>query len=427
MADLLPAIELPREVRPLLRNLHFQRLWFVQAATQGGGNLALYAMTILVFATTRSNTAVSALLATYMLPQILFSPFAGVVVDRLNLRWVLAGSNGIRAVLMIGLALAGTTVPMLLLLNLGISFTIVLLTPAEGSMIPRVVPKGQLETAMGIFNLTLQASFAVGFAFAGPVIVALFGPSVALAAVAVLYVAATLACLGLPSAPPLAVAGGTKSATVHPFADPIRDLRDGFTAVRRDREIGRPIIHQAMAAAVAGLLGVLGPALAITVGLQPDQLAVIVVPLGIGVVVGIIALRRFHHLPRRRTAEGGLLILGGLVASLALMPPLQGFLAGAGGGVSVVPLIITISLVAGAAYGITLVSAQTALLENMPAAVRGRVFGVLASIVSTASLITALAAGPVADRVSAPVVIGLAGLAVMALAAWTALRFGPRA
>ena len=30
-------------------------------------------------------------------------------------------------------------------------------------MIPRVVPKAQLETAMSVFNLTLQASFAVGF------------------------------------------------------------------------------------------------------------------------------------------------------------------------------------------------------------------------------------------------------------------------
>ena len=29
-------------------------------------------------------------------------------------------------------------------------------------MIPRVVPKAQLEIAMSVFNLTLQASFAIG-------------------------------------------------------------------------------------------------------------------------------------------------------------------------------------------------------------------------------------------------------------------------
>src|SRR5450759_2031580 len=71
---------------PLLRNPIFARLWFIQAANQVGGNMALYALTILVFDTTRSNATVSALFATYVVPQIVLSPFAGVVVDRLNLR-----------------------------------------------------------------------------------------------------------------------------------------------------------------------------------------------------------------------------------------------------------------------------------------------------------------------------------------------------
>ena len=102
----------------------------------------------------------------------------------------------------LGLALAGANVPMLLALNLGISLTSVALTPAEGSMIARVVPKAQLQTAMGVFNLTLQASFAVGFAFLGPVLVTISGPSAVLAVVTALYGAATLACIGLPSAPP---------------------------------------------------------------------------------------------------------------------------------------------------------------------------------------------------------------------------------
>ena len=93
--------------RSLLRNPLFARLWFIQAATQVGGNMALYAMTILVFDTTQSTAAVSVLFATYVLPQIVLSPFAGVVVDRMDLRLALAGPNFVRAILMIGLALAG--------------------------------------------------------------------------------------------------------------------------------------------------------------------------------------------------------------------------------------------------------------------------------------------------------------------------------
>src|SRR6478672_2953745 len=139
---------------PLIRDRAFGRLWFIQASTQIGGNMSLYALTILVFATTRSNAAVSALVMSFLLPTILLSAVAGVLVDRLDVRWAM------------------------------------------------IVPKAQLQTAMGIFNLTLQASFAVGFAFLGPIVVAMAGPSVVLVVVTVFYAAATITTLFLPSAPP---------------------------------------------------------------------------------------------------------------------------------------------------------------------------------------------------------------------------------
>src|SRR6478736_6069773 len=110
---------------PLIRDRAFGRLWFIQASTQVGGNMALYALTILVFATTRSNAAVSALVMSFLVPTILFSAVAGVLVDRLDVRWALIGPNTIRTGLTLGLALAGTNVALLLVLNLGISLTTV--------------------------------------------------------------------------------------------------------------------------------------------------------------------------------------------------------------------------------------------------------------------------------------------------------------
>jgi hypothetical protein len=71
------------------------------------------------------------------------------------------------------------------------------------------------------------------------------------------------------------------------------------------------------------------------------------------------------------------------------------------------------------------VSAQTALFENMPAEARGRIFGVLASIVSAASLVPILIAGPLADAISGPVVIAITASVVLLVAAWSAVGFGP--
>jgi MFS family permease len=404
---------------PILRDPAFARLWFIQAATQVGGNMALYALTILVFATTRSNSAVSALVMSFLVPPIVLSAAAGVVVDRLDVRLAMIVPNAVRTLLTLGLALAGTNVALLLALNLGVSLTTVMLTPSEASMIPRIVPTAQLETAMGVFNLTLQASFAVGFAFLGPLLVTIAGPSAVLVVVTVLYGAATIATLGLPAAPPVAIEPGLGRRAIR---EPVRQLREGLDAIRGNREVSRPLIHLAASASLVGVLGVLGPNLAVSLGLDPKDLIVIVLPLGLGVAGGVGGLRWLGGgLSRRRAAEAGLIALGLMAAAISAAGPI-----GRAMSLPVIPAVAVLAFCAGAAYAATTVSAQTALFEHMPAAIRGRIFGVLASIVSASSLLPVLVAGPLADAVSGPVVIVATASGVLVLAGWSAIAFGRR-
>jgi DHA3 family macrolide efflux protein-like MFS transporter len=404
---------------PILRDPAFGRLWFVQASTQIGGNMALYALTILVFATTRSNAAVSALVMSFLIPTILLSAVAGVLVDRLDARWALIVPNTVRTLLTLGLAVAGTNVGLLLLLNLGVSLTTVVLTPAEASMIPRIVPKPQLETAMGVFNLTLQGSFAVGFAFLGPLLVTVAGSSFVLGVVTVFYAAATLATVALPSAPPVAIEPGIARRAIH---EPARQLREGLDAIGGNREVSRPLMQLATAASLVGVIGVLGPNLAASLGLDPKDLIVVVLPLGLGVVGGVFGLRRFGgSLSRRRAGETGLIVFGLLAIGISAIAIVHEAVQ-----LPVIPLVVVLAFCAGSAYAATTVSAQTALFENMPVAVRGRVFGILASIVSATSLLPILIAGPLADAISGPVVIAIAAIGVIAAALWSATLFGPR-
>ena len=150
-----------------------------------------------------------------------------------------------------------------------------------------------------------------------------------------------------------------------------------------------------------------------------------VIPLGIGVVLGVFGLRRFgERWPRRRVAEAGLLILGTVTALLAGAGWLDESMHGIGVGVGALPVVIVTAMIAGAAYAVTSVTAQTNLTESTPADVRGRVFGVLASIVSAASLIPSLVTGPLADRLSTGVAIAIAGLILVAVALWSIRRRG---
>ena len=69
-------------------------------------------------------------------------------------------------------------------------------------MIPVLVPRQQLLAANGIFTLTLNAAFALGFALLGPLVVKVAGAEAVIVVVAGLYFLAAVFCVTLPASPP---------------------------------------------------------------------------------------------------------------------------------------------------------------------------------------------------------------------------------
>jgi MFS family permease len=87
-------------------------------------------------------------------------------------------------------------------------------------------------------------------------------------------------------------------------------------------------------------------------------------------------------------------------------------------GDDVTPLMIVVvivAFVAGVCYAFVAVPAQTSLQEELPADVRGRVFGVLNMLVSLASFVPIIIVGPLADFVSASAVMVVSALIVGAV------------
>ena len=66
-------------------------------------------------------------------------------------------------------------------------------------MIPVLVPRNLLLAANGVFTVTLNAAFALGFALLGPLVVNVFNPEAVILVVAALYFLAALFCFTLPS------------------------------------------------------------------------------------------------------------------------------------------------------------------------------------------------------------------------------------
>jgi len=410
----------------VFRNPAFLRLWLSQAATQIGGNMVLFGLTVVV-SENNPNTAVSLLILSFLVPAVLFSAVAGVYVDRVDRRLVLVATNVLRGIAIIGLFVTGDHLLFLLLLNLFVSTVTVFFAPAEAAMIPEVVPRRQLLAANGVFTLTLNAAFALGFALLGPLVINIAGPQAVILVVAILYFLAAVFCWTLPPSPPPAHANGGATAvgeTQLAVQSTLAQLRDGFSIIREYRSIAWSLTYLGITASLVGVLGVLGPDFAQTaLGLRPKDIAVIVLPLGGGIVMGILLLNSYgKFLPRRRVIEGGLIVLGVALALLSVAGPISQFLqrvdqAGdlldLSAVTSLLAIVVFIAFIAGIAYAGVAIPAQTQLQEDLPEDVRGRVFGVLNMLVSVSSFLPIIIVGPISDLIGTAAVMFVVAIGVM--------------
>ena len=408
----------------VLKNRPFLLLWLSQLATQVGSNMVLYGLTVVVLDSTNLSSVVSLLFLTFLVPAVLFSAVAGVYVDRLDRRLVLITTNVLRAIVLVAIWAVGGDVTLILILNVVVSALTVFFAPAEAAMIPKLVPRHQLVSANGLFTLTLNGAFALGYALLGPLIVKVAGgPAPVILIVAVLYGISAIFCATLPSDRP------TLDAQEH--LDPVHEageavqgtftqLSEGVAYIRSNRSISWSLIYLGIAASLVGVIGVLGPKFAQkTLGLGTQDLILVVLPLGTGIVMGVLLLNSYgRYVPRRRAIEGGLIALGVLLALLTVAGPVSRALSGATPGVSdvgavttLVAVVIVMAFLAGIAYGIVAISSQTQLQEDLPEEVRGRVFGVLNMLVSVGSFLPIIIVGPISDLIgTTEVLLIVAGL-----------------
>lgn len=427
----------------VLRNRPFLLLWLAQVVTQIGVNMVLYALTVVVLDSSNLSSAVSGLFLTFLVPSVLFSALAGVYVDRIDRRLVLVITNALRAAVLIGIWAVGGDIVLVLILNTVFSIVTVFFAPAEAAMIPVVVPREQLVAANGLFTLTLNGAFALGYALLGPLIVTLAGgPAPVILLVAGLFGLGAVFCLTLPADPPAPHERAATRAAVTEASQAVTgvfgQLREGIGYIRENPATAWSLAYLGISASLIGVVAVLGPSFARdTLGLAAKDLIVVVLPLGIGIVMGVLLLNNYgKYVARRRAIEVGLVVLGVLLVLLTVAGPVSRILTGVGHQVPVVDLsaltslvavVVAIGFLAGVCYGIVAISAQVQLQEDIPADVRGRVFGVLNMLISVASILPIIVVGPIADipQIGTTGVILTVAVFVVASGLFSIVKRGP--
>jgi hypothetical protein len=280
-----------------------------------------------------------------------------------------------------------------------------------------------------MYVFTLQAAFFLGFALLGPLVVNLAGQELLLVIVGALFLVAAALCWLLPAyrAP---ASGSTAVQALEDAGSAVAttfgQLRDGLVFIAHNRAVFWPLTYLAITASLVGVLGVLGPGYATdTLGLTERDFVVVVLPLGMGLVTGVLALNVYGRLfSRRRGIEGGLIALGMALVALSVAQPVTRALD-LGPIASLLSVVVAVAFAAGVAYAFVAVPAQTQLQEELPPNIRGRVFGVLNMLISIASFLPIIIVGPIADVVGTSVVVQGCALVVLLVAAGSILRGQP--
>ncbi|MBA2263446.1 MAG: MFS transporter [Chloroflexi bacterium] len=403
------------EAGTVFGNRSFVFLWSAQTLSQLASNMVLAALMATVHATTGSDTAVAVLLLTFLVPAVLFSTVGGVLVERSNAKVIMLATNIVRAVgiiafIFVAPSTASANVPLIYLINFGIATATAVFAPAELTAIPRIVDRRHLMAANSIFVLTINATFAIGFGFFGPLVLNVLGPIGVYVIVAVMFGVAALAILPLPAVRPdhaAASAGAAAGRALHELVD---QLAEGMAFVRRHRAIAWSLAYLGISSSLIGVLGAIGPGFAVDIlGLTSQNFFFIMGPAGLGAVVGILFLNSYGKgIPKRLVIDVGLVAMGITLVMLAIIKPVTIVFGGAAGPIedavpviapliSLITVVVVIAVFAGLEYAFVAIPSQTALQEDIPSEVRGRIFGILNTLLSVASFLPVIAAPAAAD------------------------------
>lgn len=407
----------------IVHNANFNRLWGAQILSQIAQNLLNFALIIRVFqlaeGTRLANVSVALLILSFGIPSIFFAAAAGVYVDHWNKKLVLVITNALRAVLVLGYLAFEHNLYMVLLLSFVISSATQFFSPAEAASIPALVPKRHLVKANSLFVFTLYASFIIGYSSSAPVI-AIFGPNGPYILTAIMFALATGLVYLLPSIQ-------VKESSGMPFRRVIRytfhEILENWKLIRSNHNLSFPILQLTITQSILGVILALAPALSLSILHVPiqDSSHYLVIPAGIGMILGVIAIDRIIlHVSRIRVIAVGLLIAASALVLLGLSNHLRGpangpaVLAHYQIGLLVAPLVFILGFM----NAVVSVAAQTILQENTSESSRGKVFGALGMMINIAATLPIFFAGILADLTSVQAVISALGIFLLAFSGW---------
>ncbi|HLZ59256.1 MAG TPA: MFS transporter [Ktedonosporobacter sp.] len=430
----------------LLKKRNFLLLWLAQLISQIIFNASNYALLIVISGRSTekaSATAIGIAIICFTIPAIIFGAPAGVVVDHMDKRLVLWGTNCLRALatfaFVVTLLFARSALLPIYLLTILISTITQFFAPAEGAAIPLLVDEKELTPALSLFNITLTLSQALGYVLLAPLALLLLPQFTllhfTLDSIIELYMIIGLlylVCSGLILMIPRAnfaqkrryksATGPVTAETLGVMSNVWHEMYQGWSFVRAKKPLFLAVVQLSFAGILILVIGQIAlPIVTNLLSLPRNAMAFVFAPAGIGLVGGSAIIPRIiQRLGRSRTVLCGTI---GLALAMLLLP-LSTLLAHTLDPQSwnTNPLLLfTIALLmlaAGLALAFVNVSALSGMQELTPDWIKGRVLALQLVLYSIFSIPVILFLGVASDALGIDRVLYIMSFCSLAFGAW---------
>jgi MFS family permease len=386
-----------------LRHRNFQLFFSGQLISLIGTWMQSVAQSWLVYRLTGSALLLGSVGFASQIPVFLFAPLGGITADRINRRYIVIATQN--ASMLLAFILAALTLTgkvqvwhvfvLASLLGLVNAFDI----PGRQSFLVDMVGKDDLMNAIALNSSMFNGARVIGPAIAG-ILVAKIGEGWCFFANGVSYIAVIVGLLLMRVQIPVRAS----------MASPFEHMMEGFRFVNRTGPIRALLL-------LLGLVSLVGMPYAVLMPIFADQilhggargLGILMGAAGVGALLGALTLAFREGV--KGLGRWVAWCCAGFGASLVIFSLSHTFW-----------LSVILLLPVGYAIMLQMACSNTLIQVMVPDALRGRVMAVYSMMFMGMAPIGALFGGALAERLGAPVTVGIGGLASLAGAIWFGLQ-----
>lgn len=421
--------EKARGYSALFANRDFCMLWLAQIFSQFADRI-IFVVFVTIIAINfdpsgKSTSLQSWLYIAFTIPAILLTAVAGVFIDIWNKKAVMIITNILRGLIILLLPLFDKTLISLYILAFLMSSVTQFFVPAEASIIPSVANKYQLLTANSLFATTMMGSLIFGFALGDPMI-NICGINNVHYGISIFFLASAV-CLVFVNYRPFKK---RKNRTEITF---LKDMKEGLIYIKDTPVVRSAMLKLAVLFSIIVMLSILSIGLSqkylypTNPAMGAQKFAYIVVFCGIGMVFGAFLVGNyFRKIEKHLLVYTGIFTCGMSLLLFSMLPFIPQVSVFHFKTRSVLffylehfdltyPMLYSyiVATLIGISTAFVAIPAQTILHTEIDPHVRGKVFGILFTLLSTASALPVLIAAWGAELLGVAMMIFVISLPVL--------------